>query len=86
MKILVFMFEGPTSNNKEKRYIATSPWYALGKNIFLNSSINMEIFILMFESPISKNKENINFAPSPPPGTPLAKKYFFELLGLILKY
>ena len=38
MKILVFMFEGPISNNKEKKMFASLPWDAPGKKIFLNFS------------------------------------------------
>ena len=54
MKILVLMFEGPISNNKENRNTATSP---LGRPWQKNILINMKILISMFEGPISNNNE-----------------------------
>ena len=44
MKILVKMFEGPISYNKESRNITTSPWNAPGKNVF--DTENKDLFPL----------------------------------------
>ena len=57
MKILVFIFEGPISYNKENINIDPSPWDALGKQIFFwISLINMKILIFIFEGPNSNEK------------------------------
>ena len=74
MKILIFMFGGPISNNKEKINIATSPPRTpLAKIIELNFFEKYgEIDIYVWKSYIiSNNKENRNFAPP----APLAKYY-----------
>ena len=58
---IVFMFEGPISNNIEKIILPPlplgRPWQKLFYWISLN---NTEMLVFMFQSPISNNKENRN--------------------------
>ena len=52
MNILIYMFEGSISNNKEKRNIAPPPLGRLLQNISLwISFINSEILIFSIEGP-----------------------------------
>ena len=77
MKILVLLFEGPISNNKEQRNIASSPWDALGKkDLFSISLTNMKILIIMFEGPTSNNKEKNKYCHLSPRYAPDKKIYF----------
>ena len=44
MKILLFMFECPISNNKErKKYCPLSPWDTPVKNYFIEFMINLKM-------------------------------------------
>ena len=58
MEILVYKFEHPIFNNKEKKMFPPPPplWDAFGKIFFLISLI-IEMSIFMFDGPIFNNKE-----------------------------
>ena len=87
MKIFLFKFEGPISNNKEIEILPPlPPWTPLAKKIFFwISLIYMEILLFKFEGPIPNNKENKNFVP-PPRDAPGNFFCFFLISLMYMKF